>query len=907
MVKSIWNKLIVTILIVVLLAVNVQNSNDNIVRAATNKENLAKYYLNATTKYLHLGDKEESTFDFDVKNISKVKGTSFTWDINKQKGNPNAVTINKKTGVVTANKIGTAYIFCKITKADGAVLKPEATVTVRNNITELEISNFYNHQTITTGKELKFDYSIVNTEAGSIAPSSDVVRWELQKNTAGAEADANGVVKVTKTGTFQIRAVSFQSNSKYNAWLKDNSRNENYITAASQWFTMMVDNAVKEAIVENQSQLDIALSNKNISIITIKTKEAVEFKISKGDYSEKSVYVNAPNADVNNEGTFKNIVIQAIKDSTWIEYANGNIIYLDDTQASIVIDKNSDIKEIVIDRPNSVMNIIADGNVNKITLLQPSQVTLTGKSENVSVAVEETAAGSNLASSVPMNLNVKADTTVALNEGAEGTTLNRSDKTIEVSVNNDTKSEVKLSTNNIPEQIVDAGKSAVSKVEKDGSKQTAKPTEKPTGKLTGKPTEKPTGKPTEKPSIVPTAIPTVSPVLAPPNPPSNVPETPQTPPIVIPPAATPVVTPVITPSQQSKDATLKTLRLGNQDVLSLSGIIISNPSTEAGAIKKVTTADHLTGMSVVTNDEHATYEVSVNNNKIASSKLDTTALAVNDVIIIKVTAQNSDIKYYKITIKLSNSNPKAVTDNVTLNEDDRIEFNPTDNDEDMDKDTLSITAYTKAGYGTVVINRNYITYTPSSNYNGEDTFTYTISDGQGGTSTGTIKVTIKPVNDNPIAKPDQCIVKGEKSVLIEVLSNDKDVDNDKLSISATTTAKHGKVQIEGNSIRYTPTEKNYTGSDSFEYTIRDGHEGKATSTVTVQYDSTPELSKDATLKSLILGDQNVLSLSGIVVSNPTVELGATKNIISTEKLTGITVVTNSEHAISEISLNSAQC
>ena len=286
-----------------------------------------------------------------------------------------------------------------------------------------------------------------------------------------------------------------------------------------------------------------------------------------------------------------------------------------------------------------------------------------------------------------------------------------------------------------------------------------------------------------------------------------------------------------------------------------------------------------------------------------SVKYRSIALNANDVIIIKVTAQNMDVKYYKVTIKLNNSNPKAVADDITLKEDDSVKFNPTDNDEDIDKDSLSITSFTKAEYGVVEMKGNTLTYTPSSNYNGKDTFRYTISDGKGGTSTGTIKVTVKPVNDNPVAKPDQSSTQGDKSVLIDVLANDEDIDKDALSISEITTANRGKVQMEGKCIRYTPSERKYTGSDSFEYTIDDGHGGKATAIVTVWSDAVPELSKDATLKTLKLGDQNVLTLPEIEISNPSSELGAIMNVLSSDKLDGIIVATNSEFASVEVSVN----
>jgi hypothetical protein len=52
-----------------------------------------------------------------------------------------------------------------------------------------------------------------------------------------------------------------------------------------------------------------------------------------------------------------------------------------------------------------------------------------------------------------------------------------------------------------------------------------------------------------------------------------------------------------------------------------------------------------------------------------------------------------------------------------------------------------------------------VTYTPNANYFGPDSFTYTISDGNGGTDTATVSVTVTSVNDPPVADagPDQTV------------------------------------------------------------------------------------------------------------------------------------------------------
>ena len=68
-------------------------------------------------------------------------------------------------------------------------------------------------------------------------------------------------------------------------------------------------------------------------------------------------------------------------------------------------------------------------------------------------------------------------------------------------------------------------------------------------------------------------------------------------------------------------------------------------------------------------------------------------------------------------------------------------------------------AVTTDGSGTVAINADGLSvdYTPSANFNGTETITYTVSDGAL-TSTGTFTITVTAVNDMPVAVDDGAVV-----------------------------------------------------------------------------------------------------------------------------------------------------
>src|SRR5690554_5734160 len=99
---------------------------------------------------------------------------------------------------------------------------------------------------------------------------------------------------------------------------------------------------------------------------------------------------------------------------------------------------------------------------------------------------------------------------------------------------------------------------------------------------------------------------------------------------------------------------------------------------------------------------------------------------------------------------LVNDAPVANPDTATVVEDTLTTINVLGNDTDAEMDTLTVTAAT-ALHGTVTTNPDgTLSYTPNTNYTGADTISYSITDGNGGTSSSVVNVTVTPVNDAPV-------------------------------------------------------------------------------------------------------------------------------------------------------------
>ena len=158
------------------------------------------------------------------------------------------------------------------------------------------------------------------------------------------------------------------------------------------------------------------------------------------------------------------------------------------------------------------------------------------------------------------------------------------------------------------------------------------------------------------------------------------------------------------------------------------------------------------------------------------------------------------------------------------------------NDSDPDGDPLTIVSVGAPAHGTAAIAGNRISYTPVAGYTGTDTFSYTIADPKGLTSSASVTITVTGINHPPIAQPDFAVAKFNTPVAIPVLDNDSDPDGDTLTITSFTQAGHGTVaRGPSNTLVYTATQ-NFIGTDVFQYTISDGHGGVASTTVTVYAD-----------------------------------------------------------------------
>ena len=211
------------------------------------------------------------------------------------------------------------------------------------------------------------------------------------------------------------------------------------------------------------------------------------------------------------------------------------------------------------------------------------------------------------------------------------------------------------------------------------------------------------------------------------------------------------------------------------------------------------------------------------------------------VATISKAGNNSDLP--RFTVVCMSQAATLVDDFVTLDEDTMVIVPIFDNDSDLPS-TGTLTTTTPAN-GTVNIATNgtindptddIVTYIPNPDFNGTDTFDYTVCNSLGDCSTATITVDVLPIVD---AFDDSVVVLQDTFIDIDILANDNDIPS---SGSLTITIpSNGTANLNTNGTPSDPTDDTVTyvphtrfvGIDTFQYTICDLNGNCSTATVTV--------------------------------------------------------------------------
>lgn len=234
----------------------------------------------------------------------------------------------------------------------------------------------------------------------------------------------------------------------------------------------------------------------------------------------------------------------------------------------------------------------------------------------------------------------------------------------------------------------------------------------------------------------------------------------------------------------------------------------------------------------------------------------------------QITATKDVLKYFATLLKAGNAKnlpsftvvcmsqaSNLIDDIATVDEDSFVVIDIFANDADL-PNVGTLTTSNPAN-GTITIADNgtpndpsddIVTYTPDPDFNGQDTFTYTICNSFGDCSTALVIVDVLPIIDTA---DDVFTIDENQEISI---NNWQLNDNDLPTIGTLTTTApiNGRVVIDDNGtpnnpsddiIIYTPN-INYSGTDSFDYTVCDAIGNCSTSTITIIITNATDLDSD---------------------------------------------------------------
>jgi Bacterial Ig domain/RTX calcium-binding nonapeptide repeat (4 copies)/Cadherin domain len=114
-----------------------------------------------------------------------------------------------------------------------------------------------------------------------------------------------------------------------------------------------------------------------------------------------------------------------------------------------------------------------------------------------------------------------------------------------------------------------------------------------------------------------------------------------------------------------------------------------------------------------------------------------------------------------------------------------------------------------------------VLYTPAPDFNGHDSFSYTVNDGVSDSSAAAVSITVDPVNDAPDAINGDATTDedGHTTVDLGALVSDKETSDANLTYEIVTPPAHGQLTGTGTPT-YTP-DHNFNGSDGFTYRVTD--------------------------------------------------------------------------------------
>lgn len=230
--------------------------------------------------------------------------------------------------------------------------------------------------------------------------------------------------------------------------------------------------------------------------------------------------------------------------------------------------------------------------------------------------------------------------------------------------------------------------------------------------------------------------------------------------------------------------------------------------------------------AVLSNPSHGTLTGTVPNLTYTPSNnysgTDSFTFRVNDGSL------NSNSATVSITVTSVNQAPTANAQSVTLAENTTKAITLTGSDPEAS--ALTFTVLTNPTHGTLTGTVPNLTYTPNTDYNGTDSFTFKVNDGSLDSTAATVSITVTGVNQAPTANAQSVTV--AKNTAKGITLTGSDPEGSALTFTVLTNPTHGTLSGTVPNLSYLPS-TDYTGADSFTFKVNDGSLDSTAATVSI--------------------------------------------------------------------------
>jgi uncharacterized repeat protein (TIGR01451 family) len=232
-----------------------------------------------------------------------------------------------------------------------------------------------------------------------------------------------------------------------------------------------------------------------------------------------------------------------------------------------------------------------------------------------------------------------------------------------------------------------------------------------------------------------------------------------------------------------------------------------------------------------------------------------------------------------VVTAVTNRPPVAVNDFAGTPKNVAVTVHVLANDSDPDGDPLTIVSVSPTN-GTAIISGTNVVFTPTNNFTGTATASYTITDGFGGTNSALIFVLV--TNRPPVANNQNVTTTENVSAAITLTGSDPDGDALTFAIaSGPTNGVLGSLNTNTGAVAYSP-DTNFVGTDSFTFFVNDGTTNSGLATVSISVAS-PTPADIAVFKK---GPASGVAGSNLVYTITVTNLGpsAATNILVSDQL-----------------------